>query len=135
MSVLLKLGCIFSWGNNAQEGNLWRSRELQTWKIPGQKRKIQVSRSCCLLRNRKEKVEKLRKKKINFHKTLKSLPFSSRCPGEILARAEQYIFFVSLIQAFEISAHGEAPHINDYEAGINMHPKPFKINAKPRFSM
>jgi len=53
--------------------------------------------------------------------------------GEILARAEQYLFLVGMMQHFKIKAHGPVPSREDYLSGINFHVKPFKIEAEPRF--
>uniref|UniRef100_A0A3B4DKW3 Cytochrome P450, family 2, subfamily V, polypeptide 1 n=1 Tax=Pygocentrus nattereri TaxID=42514 RepID=A0A3B4DKW3_PYGNA len=63
------------------------------------------------------------------------LPFSAGkrvCPGESLARMELFIFFTSLLQAFTLtSPEGTKPTL-EFEFGVTLCPKPFRINASPR---
>ena len=56
-----------------------------------------------------------------------------RCAGEVLARAELYLFTVTLIQAFKFlpPKSGQMPTL-DYESGLNMTIKPFSAHLMPR---
>ena len=57
-----------------------------------------------------------------------------RCVGEILGRAEMYIFAASLLQAFKFSSSdGERPDHLSYRPGLNMHIKQFKVKITPRY--
>ena len=57
-----------------------------------------------------------------------------RCTGEILARAEMYIFAASLLQAYKFaSADGKRPDFLSYRPGVNMHITPLKVKITPRF--
>merc|ERR1712027_292813 len=49
-----------------------------------------------------------------------------RCVGEILGRAEMYIFGAALIKAFKfLYPNGQRPDIHSYRPGLNMHIKEF----------
>jgi len=57
-----------------------------------------------------------------------------RCAGEILGRAEMYIFVASLLQELKFSsADGKRPDFLSYRPGLNMHIKEFKVKITPRF--
>ena len=57
-----------------------------------------------------------------------------RCVGEILGRAEMYIFAASFLQALKFSsADGKRPDFLSYRPGLNMHIKEFKVKITPRF--
>jgi len=56
-----------------------------------------------------------------------------RCVGEILGRAEQYLFSVALVQAFKFGApEGQRPELG-YIPGLNMHANQFSSKITPRF--
>lgn len=64
------------------------------------------------------------------------LPFGvgrRMCLGEVLARMEIFLFFSSLLHAFEISVpEGDTlPNLKGV-AGITINPHPFRIRLKPR---
>ncbi len=54
-----------------------------------------------------------------------------RCVGEVLARAEAYLFFASLILAFKFKSTGSAPDFMSIN-GIVQYPKPFSVIIEPR---
>ena len=57
---------------------------------------------------------------------------STRCSGEVLGRAETYLFTVALIQQFKFKAvAGIRPSLG-YIPGINMHPKHFSAVIEVR---
>ena len=57
-----------------------------------------------------------------------------RCVGEILGRAEMYIFAASFLQAFKFtSSDGKRPDYLSYRPGLNMHINRFKVNVTPRY--
>merc|ERR1719226_272432 len=57
-----------------------------------------------------------------------------RCVGEILGRAEMYIFAASFLQALKFSsADGKRPDFLSYRPGLNMHINEFKVKITPRF--
>jgi len=57
-----------------------------------------------------------------------------RCVGEILGRAEMYIFAASFLQAFKFtSSDGKRPDHLSYRPGLNMHIKQFKVKITPRY--
>ncbi len=57
-----------------------------------------------------------------------------RCVGEILGRAEAYLFAASMLQAFKFApADGEKIDITKYHPGLNMHTVPFRASIKPRY--
>ena len=56
-----------------------------------------------------------------------------RCVGEILARAETYLFFVGLVQAFKFKAPGGVKPEFKYLPGLNMHPVHFKALMEPKY--
>ena len=57
-----------------------------------------------------------------------------RCVGEILGRAEMYLFAVGLLQAFKFApADGKRPDYRSYRAGLNMHIHKLKVKVIPRF--
>ena len=50
------------------------------------------------------------------------------CLGEPLARAELFIFFVSLVKNFRFSAvEGEGPDPRNYSAGFTKSPRDFPV--------
>lgn len=55
-----------------------------------------------------------------------------KCPGEILAKAEVYIFFTSILQKFQLIKIQGQPSVNDYLPGLVNIPKPFKLMVKLR---
>ena len=55
-----------------------------------------------------------------------------RCVGEIMARAEQYIFFASLIQNFKITPALGSPLSFEPVAGLMYYPKEFKVQFTER---
>ncbi len=58
-----------------------------------------------------------------------------RCAGEVLGRAETYLFAVSLVQAFRWSVPSgvRKPDLLKYKLGINMYPLPFEAAIEPRY--
>lgn len=57
-----------------------------------------------------------------------------RCVGEILGRAEMYIFAASFLQAFKFtSSDGKRPDHLSYRPGLNMHIKQLKVKITPRY--
>uniref|UniRef100_A0A4W4FUV1 Uncharacterized protein n=1 Tax=Electrophorus electricus TaxID=8005 RepID=A0A4W4FUV1_ELEEL len=63
------------------------------------------------------------------------LPFSAgkrACPGESLARMELFLFFTSFFQVFTLSPPVGTKTSLEYEFGITLSPKPFKMTARPR---
>ena len=70
---------------------------------------------------------------INLHqRTLKFI--NRRCVGEILGRAEMYIFAASFLQAFKFTPwDGKRPDYLSYRPGLNMHIKQFKVRITPRY--
>ena len=57
-----------------------------------------------------------------------------RCAGEILGRAEMYLFAVAMIQAFKFaSADGKRPDYLSYRAGLNMHIHKLNVKVTPRY--
>jgi len=57
-----------------------------------------------------------------------------RCVGEILGRAEMYIFGAALIKAFKfLYPNGQRPDIHSYRPGLNMHIKEFRPRVVHRF--
>ena len=58
---------------------------------------------------------------------------TSRCAGEVLGRAETYLFAVSLIQAFKLRPVGGARPDLGYKPGVNMYPKDFSVTIQPRY--
>ncbi|XP_066532434.1 cytochrome P450, family 2, subfamily V, polypeptide 1 [Hoplias malabaricus] len=64
------------------------------------------------------------------------IPFSVGkriCPGESLARMELFIFFTSVLQSFTLSPPVGTKCSLDFDFGVTLSPKPFKMNATPRF--
>lgn len=58
-----------------------------------------------------------------------------RCAGEVLARAELYLFTTSLIQAFKFMPSESGMPTLDYETGLNMTIKPFWARVIPRLEL
>ncbi len=54
-----------------------------------------------------------------------------RCIGEVLGRAQTYVFSVSLVQAFKLTSPGGERVSIDYNPGLNMHIMP---NTKAVFT-
>ena len=56
-----------------------------------------------------------------------------RCAGEVLGRAELYLFAVVLLQEFKFlpPRFGPKPELS-YTMGLNMHAKRFSANVLPR---
>jgi len=64
------------------------------------------------------------------------IPFSigkRQCLGETLAKAELFLFFTGILQQFEIKPEidGELPS-EDYDNGVTVLPKPFKLRLQGR---
>ena len=56
-----------------------------------------------------------------------------RCIGEVLGRAETYIFSLAIVQAFRLlNPKGEQATI-DYTPGLNMHIRPTRAVFSPRY--
>ena len=64
------------------------------------------------------------------------IPFSigtRRCPGELLANAEVFLFLSTLVQRFHFStAEGSEPPTLDYQYGFTLLPAPFTVTIEPR---
>ena len=63
----------------------------------------------------------------------KLIPFGfgkRRCPGEILARAEYFLFVTILLQTFKFEAVGPADLSTN--PGLLFTPKPFEVRLTPR---
>jgi cytochrome P450 len=56
-----------------------------------------------------------------------------RCVGEVLGRAETYLFSVALVQAFTFTPVEREKQDMGYKPGLNMHIKPFAAHVTPRF--
>ncbi|XP_076873279.1 cytochrome P450 2J2-like isoform X2 [Brachyhypopomus gauderio] len=64
------------------------------------------------------------------------LPFSAGkrvCPGESLARMELFLFFTSILQVFTLSPPAGTKPSLEFELGVTLSPKPFKMTARPRW--
>ena len=64
------------------------------------------------------------------------IPFSigaRRCPGELLAKSEIYLFVTGLLQNFTFSVPkgGQAPGL-DYKFGFTLLPSAFEVHIEPR---
>ncbi|XP_069718030.1 cytochrome P450 2J2-like isoform X2 [Phaenicophaeus curvirostris] len=70
-----------------------------------------------------------------FHKSEYFLPFSigkRACLGEVLARAELFLFFTALLQKFTFQAPPNTTLGLEFKLGITAGPLPYKICAVPR---
>ena len=57
-----------------------------------------------------------------------------RCVGEILARAQMYLFTAALIQAFKfLPADGVRPDHLSYKSGLNQHIHKLRVRVVPRY--
>jgi len=57
-----------------------------------------------------------------------------RCLGEPLAKAELFLFITSLVQAFKLLPESsDTVPTEEYQTGITVQPKPFKLVLKTRF--
>ncbi|XP_076874337.1 cytochrome P450 2J2-like [Brachyhypopomus gauderio] len=64
------------------------------------------------------------------------LPFSAGkriCPGESLTRMELFLFFTSILQVFTLSPPAGTKPSLEFELGITLSPKPFKMTARLRW--
>uniref|UniRef100_A0A8C3BM35 CP2J2 protein n=1 Tax=Cairina moschata TaxID=8855 RepID=A0A8C3BM35_CAIMO len=70
-----------------------------------------------------------------FQKREAFMPFSigkRACLGELLARTELFLFFTTLLQKFTIQAPPDTTLSLQFELGITLAPRPYKICAMPR---
>uniref|UniRef100_A0A8C3LW95 CP2J2 protein n=1 Tax=Chrysolophus pictus TaxID=9089 RepID=A0A8C3LW95_CHRPC len=70
-----------------------------------------------------------------FWKREAFIPFSigkSACLGELLARAELFLFFTALLQKFTFQAPPDTILDLEFTLGITLAPRPYKICAVPR---
>ena len=56
-----------------------------------------------------------------------------RCAGEVLGRAETYLFPVTIIQEFKFKAVGGARPDLGYTPGVNMYPIDFSALIEARY--
>ena len=72
----------------------------------------------------------------DFVKSEFVIPFSigtRRCPGELLANAEIFLFLSTLVQRFQFSTpKGSDPPNLDYQFGFTLLPAPFTVTIEPR---